>query len=105
MLTATLYVMGNGNGGASVQKDFQDFVIVSMGGQDQGSYIWGEHGRVDVHFLPTLGNEMGNGNFFSDLNRTKRSKYNREQKEPILVQGIDKCSTRDKSLHSHLSLD
>ena len=46
--------MGGGQGGASVQQDLDDLVVVGVGRQDEGGDVGGEGGRVTVHRLPAL---------------------------------------------------
>lgn len=47
-------VVGHGQHSTTIQKDFQDLVVVTMGGQDEGRNLRREGGSVAVSLLPRL---------------------------------------------------
>ena len=46
--------MGHRDSGAAVQKDFQDLIVILVGGQDEGRDLRSEGRGVAVCLLPRL---------------------------------------------------
>lgn len=46
--------MGHGQGGATIQQQLEDLVVVAVGGQDQWRNVWRESGILAIQRLPAL---------------------------------------------------